>query len=67
MESMVKQTQTAAFGVPEYEVEREGSYRPRILPHHLRRLWLLKQRTGRPITKLVADALDGYLADTDRV
>ena len=56
----MKQIQTAAFGVPVYEPRREASYRPRILPRHLRRLWLLKAATGRPITRLVSEALDCY-------
>ena len=57
---MDRQVQTAAFDVPEYEPRRIGYYRPRILPHHLRRLWLEKQRTKKPMTKLVDDALDEY-------
>ncbi len=57
---MRRQIQTAAFDVNEYEPRRIGYYRPRILPHHLRRLWLEKQRTGEPMTKLVAEALDEY-------
>ena len=57
---MRRQIQTAAFEVPEYEPRRIGYYRPRILPCHLRRLWLEKQRTKKPMTKLVAEALDEY-------
>ena len=57
---MQRQIQTAAFDVPEYEPRRVGYYRPRILPRHLRRLWLEKQRTKKPMTKLVAKALDEY-------
>lgn len=53
--------QTAKFDVPEYEVKRVGTYRPRISPSHLRRLWLLKQRKRKPITKLVEEALEDYL------
>ena len=52
--------QTATFDVAEFEMKREGSYRPRISPEHLRSLWLLKQRTKKPITALVAEALDFY-------
>jgi hypothetical protein len=55
-----RQTQTAAFNAPAYEPRRIGKYRPRILPHHLRRLWLLKQRTNKPMIQLVAEALDEY-------
>ena len=57
---MRKQIQTAAFEVPEYEPRRIGYYRPRILPYHLRLLWLEKQRTKKSMTKLVDDALDEY-------
>ena len=57
---MLQQIQTAAFGLPEYEPQRNGTYRPCILPHHLRRLWLEKQRTHRPMTRLIAEALDEY-------
>lgn len=53
--------QTAAFGVPEYEMKWEGTYRPRVSPDHLLSLWRLKQRTGKSITKLVAEAIDEYL------
>ena len=56
----MKQTQTSAFGVPEYDPGRKGRYRPLISPEHLRRLWLAKRKTGSPITKLVSDALDIY-------
>ena len=59
---MLKQTQTAAFGLPEYEPQRDGTYRPRILPEDLRRLWLEKQRTHKPMTRLIAEALDEYFA-----
>ena len=62
----MKQIQTAAFGLPEYEPESEGSYRPRISPEHLRQLWLEKQRTCKPITKLVAEALDFYFEHAER-
>ena len=57
---MRRQVQTAAFDVPEFEPRRIGYYRPRILPRHLRLLWLEKQRTKKPMTKLVDDALDEY-------
>jgi len=39
-----------------------GYYRPRILPEHLRRLWLEKQRTRKPMTRLIAEAIDEYFA-----
>jgi len=57
---MRRQVQTAAFDVPEFEPRRIGYYRPRILPHHLRRLWLEKKRTKKSMTKLIDDALDEY-------
>ena len=59
---MVRHTQTAAFSVPDYDIKRMGYYRPRILPEHLRRLWLEKQRTRKPMTRLIAEALDEYFA-----
>ena len=62
----MKRIQTAAFDVPEYEMKPEANYRPRISAEHLCRLWLLKQRSGRPITKLVAQALDDYLEDQEK-
>jgi hypothetical protein len=62
----MKQIQTAAFGIPEYEPQRAGSYRPRISPEHLRRLWLEKQRTNKPITELIAEALDHYFKHEER-
>jgi hypothetical protein len=37
-----------------------GIYRPRISSEHLQRLWRLKERTKKPITKLVDEALDYY-------
>ena len=57
----MRQIQTATFGVPEYEPKRTGTYRPKIKADQLRRLWLLKQKTGKPITKLVREAIDIYL------
>jgi predicted DNA-binding protein len=58
--------QTSTFGVPEYEIKAEWAYRPRISPKHSRRLWLAKQRTGKAITKIVAEALDFYLENIER-
>jgi hypothetical protein len=43
-----------------YNPKREGTYKPRISPNHLRALWLMKQKTGKPITELVSDALNIY-------
>lgn len=62
----MKKIQTAAFGVPEYEMKWEGTYRPRISSEHLRQLWRLKQRKNKPITKLVAEALYYYLKYEER-
>jgi len=57
---IMKKIQSATFGVPEYDMNREGTYRPRISPEHLRKLWKMKQESGKPITILVAEALDRY-------
>jgi hypothetical protein len=57
--------QTAVFGVPEFEMKPEANYRPRISPEHLCRLWLLKQHVKKPITALVAEALDNYLDNSE--
>ena len=62
----MKRIQTATFGAPEYEPKRVGSYRPRIEPDQLRKLWLLKQEVGKAITKLVREAIDLYLATQER-
>lgn len=62
MANRYRQIQTAVFGVPEYEPKRDGTYRPKISPEHLRRLWLEKQCTQKPMTRLVAEALDEYFA-----
>jgi hypothetical protein len=61
MNTKMKKIQTAAFGVPEFEMKPEANYRPRISAEHLCRLWLLKQYVKKPITVLVAEALDSYL------
>jgi len=62
MTSVVKEKyiQTACFGVPEYEMVSQFNYRPPIGSEHMRRLWLLKQQSGKPITQLVTEALDIY-------
>ena len=44
--------QSADFGVPEYDMNREGTYRPRVSPEHLRQLWKTKQENGKPITEV---------------
>jgi hypothetical protein len=59
---MYRQIQTSAFSVPEYEPKGVSSYRPRIYPHHLRRLWMEKQLRRKPMTRLIAEALDEYFA-----
>jgi hypothetical protein len=56
----MKLIQTATFGVSEHEMKAQANYRPRISSKHLRRLRLLKQRTKKPIAKIVAEALDYY-------
>lgn len=53
--------QTSAFQVPEYELKPQANYKPRISAERLCLLWLLKRNTGKPITKLVAEAIDLYL------
>jgi hypothetical protein len=55
------QIQTAILGAPEFEVKPQASYKPRISADHLCLLWLLKRNTGKPITRLVAEAIDLYL------
>jgi hypothetical protein len=55
-----KCVQTAVFGAPEYEPQCRGVYRPRISPKHLSRLWIEKRRTKKPMSKIVAEALDLY-------
>lgn len=62
----MRQIQTAAFGAREYEAKSTWSYRPRIEADQLRKLWLLKKKTGKPITKLVREAIDMYLAGLRR-
>jgi hypothetical protein len=52
--------QTATFGVPEYEMKPEATYRPRLSPEHLRRLRLEKLKNKKPITKIVAEAIEFY-------
>jgi hypothetical protein len=61
--SEMKKIQSAASGVPEYDINREGTYRLRISPEYLRRLWKMKQESGKPITILVAEALDCYFKE----
>lgn len=61
----MKLIQTATFGVPEFEMKREANYRPRLSVEHMSRLWSLKQRTKKQITKLVAEALDAYFDNVD--
>ena len=55
-----KRIQTAFLGVAECEVVAEFSYRPRIGSEHMQKLWVLKLRRKKPITQLVAEALDTY-------
>lgn len=60
-ETKKKLIQTAVFGVPAYEMKPvEEGYRPPISRAHMRRLRLLKLETGRPVTELLAEALDHY-------
>lgn len=57
-----KLIQTATFGVPEYEMKVEEHYRPPVLAEHMCQLRALKRQAGKPITVLVAEALEEYLA-----
>lgn len=54
------QIQTAILGVPEFEIKLQANYKPRVSAEHLCLLWLLKRNTGKPITELVAEAIDLY-------
>lgn len=56
----IRAIQTATFGVSEYEIKPEKTYRPRVSLKHMRRLRALKREMGKPITELVATALDYY-------
>jgi hypothetical protein len=62
----MKTNQTSKTKAIQFDTEREGTYKPRISSEHLRRLWLIKQRTGKPITELVAKALDFYFENEER-
>lgn len=57
----MKRLQTAAFGVTEYEIIVRGSYRPRISSAQLGQFYRLKRKTGKPISRLVGEALENYL------
>ena len=57
----MKPIQTSTFNVPEYEVVHGAVYRPRLSLKHLRYLRQIKRHTGKPISKLVAEAIDTYL------
>lgn len=63
----MKAIQTATFGVDEYEVGGPRTCRPRIQPDQHRRLWLLKKKTGKPITELVGEAIEIYLSSMQKV
>ena len=58
----MRQIQTAAFGVPEYDPVSPGTYRPRIRPEQWKSLWFLKRQTNKPIAELVRVAIDAYLS-----
>jgi hypothetical protein len=60
MKQKRKLIQTAAFGVPEYEMKAVETYRPRISLEHMGRFRKLKWKNGKPITELLAEALDYY-------
>jgi hypothetical protein len=58
---MKRQIQTAILNVPEFEYKPQANYKPRVSARHLCLLWELKRNTGKPISKLVAEAIDLYL------
>ena len=62
----MRQIQSAAFDIPEYEVRSANAYRPCISTAHLRHLRSLKLRTGKPMTRLVSEALDYYFESRER-
>jgi hypothetical protein len=62
----MKRIQTAVFGVPEYEMRFEPTYRPPISSDHMLSLYRLKRKTGKSITQLVAEALDYYFEHIER-
>ena len=41
-------------------------YKPQISKTHLMSLYALKQKTGKPITRLVKEAIDDYLAKCEQ-
>ena len=49
------------LNVPEFEYKPQANYKPRVSVEHLCLLWVVKRNTGKPITKLVAEAIDLYL------
>jgi hypothetical protein len=63
----MKLIQTATFGVPEFEMKPQANYRPRISAEHLSHLRLLKRRTKKPITRIIAEALDFYFDDQNGI
>jgi len=58
--------QQAVFGIPEYEIKRLEAYRPRISRHQMIMLQSKQAETGKPIIKLVAEAIDDYLLKPER-
>lgn len=58
----MKATQTTMMAaIPEYEVEGAVGYRPRIKAEQMGELRRLKEKTDKPITELVEEALEQYL------
>ncbi len=49
------------LNIPEFEYKPQANYKPRVSADHLCLLWAVKRNTGKPITKLVAEAIDLYL------
>ena len=42
-------------------VSRQGGYQPELPRELIHRLWLVGQSSGKPMTKLLAEALENYL------
>ena len=62
----MKVNQKSKIRKVEFDTKREGTYKPKIAPEHLRKLWLRKQQIGKPITELIAEALDFYFENEER-
>lgn len=50
---------------PEAHVSGYRPYQPPLTPELVHQLWLLKQRTHRPMTVLLREAIEWYLAENE--